>query len=73
MRQSGLVRIAGRPLGARLGLDFADTDAEIEAAHRMMIPQFSPARRALLREGERRVLARLLAEGPKVVAIGGSC
>lgn len=29
----------GRPLAARLGLDFADADAEIEAAHHMTIPE----------------------------------
>lgn len=62
----------GRPLSARLGLDFADADAEIEAAHRMTIPEiFARHGEPYFRDGERRVLARLLAEGPKVVATGG--
>ena len=62
----------GRPLAARLGLDFADVDAEIEAAHRMTIPDiFTRHGESYFRDGERRVLARLLAEGPKVVATGG--
>ncbi|NTH16675.1 shikimate kinase [Agrobacterium rhizogenes] len=62
----------GRPLAARLGLDFADADAEIEAAHRMTIPEiFARHGEPYFRDGERRVLARLLAEGPKVVATGG--
>lgn len=29
----------GQPLAARLGLDFTDADAEIEAAHCMRIPE----------------------------------
>ncbi|WP_245424124.1 3-dehydroquinate synthase [Methylovirgula sp. 4M-Z18] len=62
----------GRRLAARLGLDFADADAEIEAAHRMTIPEiFARHGEPYFRDGERRVLARLLAEGPKVVATGG--
>ncbi|WP_051650003.1 shikimate kinase [Rhizobium etli] len=62
----------GRPLAARLGLDFVDADAEIEAAHRMTIPEiFAQHGETYFREGERRILARLLAGGPKVVATGG--
>jgi shikimate kinase len=62
----------GRPLAARLGLEFADADAEIEAAHRMTIPKiFARHGEPYFRDGERRILARLLAEGPKVVATGG--
>ncbi|MEZ2129725.1 MULTISPECIES: shikimate kinase [unclassified Sinorhizobium] len=62
----------GRPLAARLRLDFADADAEIEVAHRMTIPQiFARHGEPYFRDGERRVLARLLAGGPKVVATGG--
>ncbi len=62
----------GRPLAARLGIDFADADAEIEAAHRMSIPEmFARHGEPYFRDGERRVLARLLVEGPKVVATGG--
>ncbi len=62
----------GRRLAARLGLDFADADAEIETAHRMTIPEiFAVHGEPYFRDGERRVIARLLAEGPKVVATGG--
>ncbi|MDK4743016.1 shikimate kinase [Rhizobium sp. CNPSo 3464] len=62
----------GRPLAARLGLDFADVDAEIEAAHRMTVPEiFARHGEPYFRDGERRMLARLLANGPKVVATGG--
>ncbi|MBF2717255.1 shikimate kinase [Agrobacterium vitis] len=62
----------GRLLAARLGLDFADTDVEIEAAHRMTIPEiFAQHGESYFREGKQRVLARLLHEGAKVVAIGG--
>ncbi|OAP43178.1 shikimate kinase [Sinorhizobium americanum] len=62
----------GRPLAARLGLNFVDADAEIEAAHRMTIPEiFAQHGEAYFRDDERRMLARLLAKGPKVVATGG--
>lgn len=62
----------GRPLAARLGLDFVDADAEMEAAHRMTIPHiFEKHGESYFRDGERRVIARLLAEGPKVLATGG--
>ncbi|WP_335727695.1 shikimate kinase [Rhizobium leguminosarum] len=44
----------------------------MEAAHRMTIPQiFARHGERYFRDGERRVLARFLAEGPKVVATGG--
>lgn len=62
----------GRPLAARLGIDFAYADAEIEAAHRMTIPEiFARHGEPYFRNSEWRVLTRLLAEGPKVVATGG--
>ncbi|APG86505.1 shikimate kinase (plasmid) [Sinorhizobium americanum CCGM7] len=62
----------GRPLAARLGLNFVDADAEIEAAHRMTIPEiFAQHGETYFRDDERRMLARLLAKGPKVVATGG--
>ncbi|OLP46457.1 shikimate kinase [Rhizobium oryziradicis] len=71
MMGSGKTSI-GRPLAARLGLDFADADAEMEAAHRMTIPQiFEKYGESYFRDGERRVITRLLAEGPKVLATGG--
>ena len=63
---------AGRRLAARLGLAFADADAEIEAAHRMSIAEiFALHGEQYFRDGERRVMARLLSEGPRVLATGG--
>lgn len=62
----------GRPLARRLGLDFVDADAEIEAAYCMTIPEiFAQHGEPYFRHIEQRVLARLFAEGPRVVATGG--
>jgi len=62
----------GRRLAQRLGLPFADADAEIEAAAGMTITEiFARHGESYFRDGERRVMARLLAEGPKVLATGG--
>ena len=62
----------GKRLAARLGLPFVDADAEIESAHRMSVPEiFAKHGEAYFREGERKVVARLLNEGPKVIATGG--
>lgn len=62
----------GRRLAARLGLPFSDADTEIERASQMTIPEFFAARgEAEFREGEKRVIARLLAEGPRIIATGG--
>jgi shikimate kinase / 3-dehydroquinate synthase len=62
----------GRRLAHRLGLDFVDADAEIEAAHRMTISEiFAKHGELYFRDGERRVLARLLADGHRVIATGG--
>jgi shikimate kinase/3-dehydroquinate synthase len=62
----------GRRLARRLGLPFVDADAEIEAGAQMTIPEiFERFGEAYFREGERRVIARLLADGAKVVATGG--
>ncbi|MCB8837350.1 shikimate kinase [Aurantimonas sp. VKM B-3413] len=62
----------GRKLAAMLDLPFRDSDAEIEAASRMTIPELfeaygEPEFRAL----EARVIGRLAAEGPQVIATGG--
>ena len=63
---------AGRRLAERLGVPFVDADAEIEAAHKLTISEiFANYGEAYFREGERRVMARLLADGPRVVATGG--
>lgn len=62
----------GRRLAARLGLSFSDADHEIEAAAGMLIPDiFTVHGEAYFRDGERRVIARLLQEGPIVLATGG--
>ena len=62
----------GRRLAARLGLDFVDADAEIEKAAAKTIPEiFAGHGEAYFRDGERRVIVRLLGEGPRVLATGG--
>jgi shikimate kinase len=62
----------GRRLGQRLGLDFADADAEIERAANMSIPElFQTKGEAEFRKGEQKVIARLLESGPRVIATGG--
>ena len=62
----------GRRLAARLGLAFADADTEIELAADMSIPEiFARHGEDYFRDGERRVLARLLSDGQKVIATGG--
>jgi shikimate kinase/3-dehydroquinate synthase len=62
----------GRRLAERLDLPFADADAAIETAAGMNIPEiFAQRGETEFRLGERRVIARLLAEEPKVLATGG--
>lgn len=63
----------GRRLGARLRLPFLDADIEIEAAHAgMTIPEiFATHGEPYFRDGEARVIARLLDSGPAVIATGG--
>jgi shikimate kinase len=62
----------GRRLSARLGLPFLDADAEIELAHRLSIPDiFEKYGEPYFRDGEVRVIARLLESGPAVIATGG--
>ena len=62
----------GRRLATRLGLPFFDADHEIELAHKLSIPEImSSYGEAYFRDGERRVMARLL-DGPTcVLATGG--
>jgi shikimate kinase len=62
----------GRRLANRLGLTFKDADAEIEAAAAATIPEiFERLGEPAFRDGERRVIARLL-DGPvHVLATGG--
>ena len=62
----------GRRLAARLGLAFADSDEEIErAAGRTVSEIFEQFGESEFRDGERRVIARLVAGPPKVIATGG--
>jgi len=63
----------GRRLAQRLGIRFVDADADIEAGHAgMTIPEiFSTYGEPYFRSGEVRVIARLLEEGPQVLATGG--
>src|SRR5438132_5835469 len=62
----------GRRMGARLRLPFADADTEIEAAAGMSIPDiFETHGEPHFRDGEARVIARLLSNGPAVIATGG--
>jgi shikimate kinase len=63
----------GRRLSARLHLPFLDADNEIELAHAgMTIPEiFAAYGEPYFRDGEARVIARLLEGGPAVLATGG--
>ena len=63
----------GRRLALRLGLRFLDADVEIEVAHAgMTIPEiFATHGEPYFRDGEARVIARLLDGGPAVIATGG--
>jgi shikimate kinase len=62
----------GRRLAQRLGLPFIDADAEIETAAGMTIPEiFERHGEAAFRDGERRVIARLLENPAHVLATGG--
>jgi shikimate kinase len=62
----------GRRLAARLDLPFVDADEEIErAAGKPITDIFKDHGEAHFREGERKVIARLLGGGPQVLATGG--
>jgi len=62
----------GKRLAARLHLPFVDADAEIEKAADATIPEiFARHGEAYFRDGERRVIRRLLDGRPKVLATGG--
>lgn len=62
----------GKRLAARLRLPFIDADNEIEAAAGLSIPEiFERFGEAHFRDGERRVIARLIDGTPKVIATGG--
>jgi shikimate kinase len=62
----------GRRLGSRLGLPFVDADSEIEVAANASITEiFDRHGEEYFRDGERRVIKRLLDGEPKVLATGG--
>ena len=62
----------GRRLAARLGVPFRDADSEIEAAAGCTIAEiFDRFGEQDFRDGERRVIARLLGQPPHVLATGG--
>lgn len=62
----------GRRLAARLGMPFVDADAEIERAAGCSIEDiFAIHGEPAFRDGERKVIARLLAGPPHVLATGG--
>ena len=62
----------GKRLAARLEVEFRDADSEIEKAAGCTIPEiFARFGEPEFRDGERRVIARLLEEAPHVLATGG--
>jgi shikimate kinase len=62
----------GKRLATRLGLPFVDADEEIEKAAGLSIAEiFARFGEAHFRDGERRVIARLIDGTPKVIATGG--
>lgn len=62
----------GLRLAQRLGARFRDSDHEVEEAAGMSVPEiFERYGEPNFRSGERRVIARLLGEGPQVLATGG--
>ena len=62
----------GRRLAARIGLDFVDADSDIEDAEGLSVNDiFEVHGEQAFRDGERRVIARLLSEPPHVLATGG--
>lgn len=62
----------GRRLAKRLGLEFVDSDSAIEEAAGCTISEiFERFGEANFRDGERRVIARLVTGDPRVIATGG--
>lgn len=62
----------GRRLAGRLALPFVDADSEIETAAGMTVSEiFAKFGEPYFRDGERRVIARLIDGRPKVIATGG--
>lgn len=62
----------GRRLAKRLNIAFVDADTEIElAADKSVSDIFADHGETYFRDGERKVIARLLSAGPQVLATGG--
>ena len=62
----------GRRLAKQLNISFVDADTEIErAADKSISDIFADHGEAYFRDGERKVIARLLEDGPQVLATGG--
>jgi shikimate kinase len=62
----------GRRLACALGMPFRDADSEVEAAAGRVIPEiFAELGEPAFRDGERRVITRLLEGPPHVLATGG--
>jgi shikimate kinase len=62
----------GKRLAQRLHIPFVDADHEIETAAGMTIPEiFERFGEEQFRDGERRVIARLIDGRPKIIATGG--
>lgn len=62
----------GRRVAKKLNLKFVDADHEIEKAADMAVSDiFTSHGEAYFREGERKVIARVLESGPQVLATGG--
>jgi len=62
----------GRRVAAKLGLPFADADQEIERAAQLSVEEiFARHGEAAFRDGERRVIARLLSGPVHVLSTGG--
>lgn len=62
----------GRRLAARLEVPFHDADHEIETAAGLTVSEiFAKFGEPYFRDGERRVIARLLGEAPHILASGG--
>jgi shikimate kinase len=62
----------GRKLAALLNRDFVDADDAITEAAQLSIPEiFEQFGEPYFRDGERRVIARLIEEGHGVIATGG--
>lgn len=62
----------GRRLAEKLEIPFSDADHEIELAADKTIPEiFKDHGETYFREGERRVISRLIESGPQVLSTGG--